>query len=232
MSDRGPNQDKMPVGGEPERRDATYRDATYLGTSPDDEEEVQDLGFIVEDRRDPRTTLTESWQRLDDLDTDEPLETNRSGRIRHAQRLHDQGAPDEAFATDYQVSHAAGEAQEEDFVRTSMLSSDPDMNDGAEDFTDESFAERDGDPVAASLRGRAPGVAPGLGSTLPQDLGRGGFQIRDNPLMQPEGDPVSGEQLSDEALGLRDVDEMGNDTELDALADRAAREMERGGDQP
>ena len=47
--------------------------------------------------------------------------------------------------------------------------------------------------------------------------------------MQPEGRPISGELLSDEALGLRDVDEMGSDAELEALADRAARDAERGG---
>src|SRR3954447_14384054 len=65
MSDRGPNQDMTDTSGQAKREqtpDATYRDATYLGTSEDDEDdEVQDLGFIVEDRDDRRTLLTESW---------------------------------------------------------------------------------------------------------------------------------------------------------------------------
>lgn len=230
MSDRGPNQDFMPQGGEPEPEDATYRDASYLGTSPDDEEEVRDLGFIVEDHDDRRITLTGGWQRLDDLDTDEPLETNRSGAIPHEASLRERGASAEWFATDFNVSHADAEAQEEDFVETSMLSSDPEMNDGSEDFTNETMTGLHGEPVSTDITGHVTGVASGLGTTLSQDLGRGGFQIRDNPLMRPEGQPLSGELLSDEALGLRDVDEMGTDAELDALADRASRDMERRGD--
>jgi hypothetical protein len=230
MSDRGPNPDQMPVGGRPDEPDATYRDASYLGTSEDDEEEVQDLGFIVEDRRDERAMLTDGWQRLDDLDTDEPLETNRTGKIPGARQLREEGADDEWFATDYHVDHAAGEEQEADFAATSMLESDPDMNAGMDDFTDETLTELDGDPERVGIRGRAPGVVAGLGTSVPQDIGKGGFAIRDNPLMQPENRPISDERLSDEATGRRDVDDMGSDAELDALADRAAWVMEQRGD--
>jgi hypothetical protein len=163
----------MPVGGEPEPTDTTYRDARYLGTSEDDEEEVQDLGFIVEDRRDQRIMLTDGWQRLDDLDTDESLASNRQGAIPGADQLRAQGAPGEWFATDYRVDHAVGEAQEADFVATSMVESDPETNAGMDDATDESFDQLDGNPRRTNLLGRAPGVVAGLGSSLPQDLGKG-----------------------------------------------------------
>ena len=36
----------------------------------DDEEEVFDLGFIIDDRDDRRDSLLASWQPLDDMDTD------------------------------------------------------------------------------------------------------------------------------------------------------------------
>jgi hypothetical protein len=223
MSDRGPNQDKPPLAGRAEDKDATYRDAGYLGTSENDDEEVRDLGFIVDDHDDRRITLTGDWQRLDDLDTDEPLETNRSGPIPHETALRERGAPGDWFATDYHVENADAEEQEEDFAETSMLETDPDMNDGAGDFTSETLHETDGDPIATDLAGHVAGVARGFGTTLPQDMGAGGFQIRDNPLMQPEGAPISGENLSDEALGLRDVDEMGDEDALEATADQVAR---------
>src|SRR5437868_5921814 len=123
MSDQGPNQDMMDTSDEGRRRkkqDATYRDATYLGTSEDEEEEVHDLGFIVEDREDRRTLLTESWERLDDLDTNEPLETNRSGAYPQPGTRR-AGVPQDQFATDFNVSQVDGENQETDFVVTSML---------------------------------------------------------------------------------------------------------------
>jgi hypothetical protein len=171
-----------------QKPDATYRDATYLGTSEDDAEEVQDLGFIVDDRRDPRTTLTESWERLDNLDTDEPLETNPCGAFPDpdAQRA---WMPEEQFATDFNASRAEGENQEADFVLTSMLEPDPEINTGADDFTDETMETEDAEHLLATgIRGTVPGAAPGLGTSVPQDIGRGGFQIRDNPLTH-ERDP-------------------------------------------
>jgi hypothetical protein len=227
MGYRRPNQDQMPVGGQPEEEDATYREASYLGMSEDDEEVVHDLGFIVEDRRDERATLTGDWERLDDLDTDEPLETNRSGRIPHKKTLIERGAPMDWFATDYHLSHAEAEAQEEDFVQTSMLDTDPETNAGAEDFTDESLEDPEGEPEALGIRGRAPGVIQGLGTALPQDIGSEGFDVRDNPLMRRRGAPMSSARLSDEATGRRQLEEMGTESELERLADRAAREEER-----
>jgi hypothetical protein len=229
MSDRGPNQDLMPLGRQPQKEDETYEDATYLGTSQADDVEVQDLGFIVEDHDDRRATLTDGWQRLDDLDTNEPLETNRSGPIPHEVSLRAGGVSEERFATDYHVSHALGEQQEEDFVATSMLETDPEMNAGMDDFTDETLSDIHGGSIATDLYGHVGGVAYGFGTSLPQDAGLEGFQIRDNPLMQDAEEPVSGEDVSDEALGVRDVDEMGSDEALDALADLAARDVERRG---
>jgi len=175
MSFKGPNQDLMPIGGDAEadntELDPTYEDAGYLGTDEDDSEEVRDLGFIIDDHDDRRGTLTENWQRLDDLDTDEPLETNRSGPIPHAVALQERGAPPELFATDYNATHAVAEAQEEDFVATSMLDVDPDINAGADDYTSDSVEQLSGAPAATDIYGQVLGVASGLGTSVAQDLG-------------------------------------------------------------
>ncbi len=232
MADRGPNQDFMGVGKRPEAIDPTYRDASYLGTDIEDDEEVHDLGFIVDDHDDRRGTLTEGFQHLDDLDSNEPLETNRNGKVPHATSLVARGAPREWFATDYHVDHADAEQQEEDFVNTSMLETDPDMNDGTVDFTDETFANQDGSPGATDLVGHVPGVTYGFGTSVPQDLGSGGFRVQDNPLMQPQNRPVSGDNVSDEAIGYRDVDDMGNDDDLDRLANRYAQDVDLKGKKP
>jgi len=220
----------MGVGPKDEAIDPTYQDASYLGTDEEDEEEVRDLGFIVDDHDDRRIMLTDGFQRLDDLDTDEPLETNRSGKLPHETSLRERGASPDRFATDYHIHHARAEQQEEDFVRTSMLSSDPEMNDGTEDFTDDTLHGIHGDLATTDIMGHLPGVAQGLGSTLAQDLGSGGFQIRDNPLMQAQGQPITGELLGDTGLTLREVNDLDEDAELTAAADRVMQEMERAGE--
>lgn len=206
--------------------DQKYRDESYLGDPADDSEEpeVRDLGFIVDDRDDRRIeTVGEMWDRLDDLDTDaavgeeekEPLPLDaRSGE-----------PPADAFASLYNLGHVEGEEQEEDFVETSMLATDPDGGAGADDFTDESDLDADGRLETAGITGHVAGIARGFGTDLLMDIGSEGFEVRDNPLMQPVDpeQPISGEQLSDEALGRREVDEMGSEAELDRLADEGAR---------
>lgn len=187
MTDRGPDQDQIPAA-RVDRRDPTYRGASYLGTGERDEDEVQDLGFIVDDREDRRNSLTENWQRLDDLDTDEPLETNRSGSIPHEVALKEAGAPSEVFLGDSHARTVTAEGQEDDFVETSMLSEDPDADDGVQDFTDETLENEDGALLATSILGKVPGVADGAGSTLPMDLGSGGFQIEENPYARAQFD--------------------------------------------
>jgi len=226
MADRGPNQDFMHLEPQPREGDAKYHDASYLGDSEDDEEEVHDLGFIVDDHDDRRASVIEPWQRVDDLDTDEPLETNRSGKIPHQESLIERGAPQEWFATDYNVSHAAAEKQEEDFVRTSMLSSDPDMNDGDADFTDETLSGIHGEELATDIYGHVGGAAAGLGTSLSQDAGQG-FQIRDNPLMQPVDGP-QGVVTDDEGMGLA----FNEDEYVEENADEHARAARHGGGRP
>jgi len=210
--------------------DQKYKDESYLGDPEDDEQEpeVRDLGFIVDDRDDRRISLVDdTWDRLTDLDTDEGLETDPNGAIPLDENS---GAPPvDAFTTQYIIAHEAGEEQEEDFVETSMLAIDPDGGAGADDFTSESDLDDDGRLETTDVGGHAPGIARGFGTSLPMDIGSGGFQVRDNPLMQPidPTQPISGERLSDESLGLRDVDDMGSDDELDRLADEGAREEEK-----
>jgi len=222
MIDRGPNQDEPPLGPTQDKEDATYRDASYLGTSEEDDEEVRDLGFIVEDHDDRRIHLTGGWQRLDDLDTNEPLETNRSGPIPHETALRERGASSEWFATDYHVAHAAAEAQEEDFVETSMLSSDPDMNDGMDDFTDESLRTVGNATAVTDITGQVTGVGEGAGTTVALDMGRVGFEIRDNPMADDPGDRL--------ALAGREGGVELDDYDDDKQADPRAR-LDTGADQ-
>jgi len=211
--------------------DHKYENESYLGDPEDDQEEptVRDLGFIVDDRDDRRARLVDgTWERLGDLDTDEALETGEDAPLpRHIRGT----PPAEAFATDYHVSHLEGEEQEEDFVQTSMLATDPDGGAGADDFTSSADLDDNGRLDTTDIAGGVAGIARGFGTSLPMDIGAGGFQIRDNPLMQPidSDHPISGEELSDAALGRRDVDEMGDEGDLDRLADQAAREEEGNG---
>src|SRR5439155_5189804 len=138
----------------------------------DEEElEVHDLGFIVDDRDDRRIqTVDGTWDRLE---------------VR---------------------GHLDAEEQEEDFVETSMLATDPDGDAGADDFTSDSDLDGDGRLETLDIGGHAPGIARGFGTSVPMDIGAGGFQVRDNPLMQPvdPNQPISNDRLSDEARGLRD----------------------------
>jgi hypothetical protein len=206
--------------------DQKYRDESYLGDPEDDnvEPEVRDLGFIVDDRDDRRIkTVDGTWDRLDRLDTDEALETNEDEPLPIDS---ESGAPPAAaFASNYNLDHLEGEEQEEDFVETSMLAIDPDGADGADDFTDESDLDADGRRETTGITGHVTGIARGFGTDLPMDIGSEGFEVRDNPLMQPvdPDHPISDEILSDEALGLRDIDEMGSEAELERLADQGAR---------
>ncbi|MFN3653054.1 MAG: hypothetical protein ACK47B_26030 [Armatimonadota bacterium] len=234
MSDRGPNQDFMEQERLDPIKDRSYEDAGYLGTSPDDDEEVQDLGFIVDNHSDRRTTLTEHWQRLDDLDTDEALETNRSGPIPHEVARRANPNPPDLFATDYHISNARGEEQEADFVRTSMLNTDPDMNDGMDDFTGESLHADDGATFTTDLHGHVTGAAPGLGTSVPQDLGSAGFQIRDNPLTDGDDARVSIRRDSVGGVDMlqSDDDEIDmetlSDEDLEAMAEQADTDSRAG----
>jgi hypothetical protein len=219
--DRGPNQDAMDVGEWDEAQDATYQDASYLGTSPNDDEEVQDLGFIVDDHDDRRVALTGDWQRVDtvtDVDTDAPVGADDpDAPIPNRDELIARGAPQDWFATDYHVKNAAGERQEQDFVETSMLSTDPEMNDGIDDFTDETLKNTRGGSLATDLYGKVAGAADGLGTSVQQDLGAGGFQIRDNPLMQPQGQAIPQDAVEPGAPVDSYLEETDDDATIDLL---------------
>jgi hypothetical protein len=100
---------------------------------------------------------------------------------------------------------------------------------GADDFTSNADLDDDGRREITDIAGHAAGIAPGFGTSVPMDIGAEGFEIRDNPLMQPidPDHPISGEQVSEPALGVRDVDEVGSEEGLERLADRAAQEIVR-----
>jgi hypothetical protein len=152
----------------------------------EDEEEVHDLGFIVEDRR--------------------------------------ENVAEEGPLAESNVGFAAAERDEADFAAWSDLDEDAEV-----EPLDTKETGWDTTATAVRLRGHAPGVAPGFGTEVPQDISAEGFSIEENPLLVPAEEldyPISTEPLSDEARGVRDVDEMGSEAELDHLADRAARVQE------
>jgi hypothetical protein len=180
MRNPGPNQDPLLIDDDTEPGEP-LEPGTYF-RERDDEEEPQDLGFIVDDHDDRRGTLTENFQRLDDLDTNEPLETNRSGPIPHEAALRADPNPPDVFATDYHVSHEDGERQEEDFMETSMPQMEPDVDEDLNEDGEETLENVDGDPMGTDITGRVYGVADGMGTSMTLDFGRGGFQVEDNPL--------------------------------------------------
>jgi len=210
--------------------DPKYRDESYLGDPENDEEEptVRDLGFIVEDREDRRIQLVDNqWERLEELDTDEGVGGDDQAPL--PLREGDGSPPAAAFATDYNLDQLEAEEQEEDFVETSMLGIDPDGGAGADDFTSNADLDLNGRLETTDIAGHAVGITRGFGTSLPMDIGAEGFEVRDNPLVRPldPDRPISDLQLSDAALGERSPDEMGDDEELEHLAERAAEEMER-----
>jgi len=210
--------------------DPKYRDESYLGDPEDDAAEptVRDLGFIVDDRDDRRIRLVDNqWERLEVLDTDQGIGEDAESPL--PLRKGDGAPPASAFATDYNLDHLEAEEQEEDFVETSMLAIDPDGGAGADDFTSNADLDGDGRLETTDIAGHAAGVTRGFGTSLPMDIGAEGFEVRDNPLMQPidPDQPISGPDLSDAARGERFLDEMGDDEELDLLAERAAEEIKR-----
>jgi hypothetical protein len=200
-------------------------------TLTENDQEIYDLGYIVEDHTDRRTTLLERWQRLETLDTDEPLETNPAGPLpEETEVLRREDLPEEWFPGDAYTEHAEAEAGEVAFAEANRLLIDPDaelatQREGGEEVAAADL-DRDQVPETVDLRGHAPGVTSGLGSSVPLDIGAEGFSIEENPLVVPVAAleyPISTEPLSDEARGLRDVAEIGTEEEVTRLADRGAR---------
>jgi hypothetical protein len=136
-------------------------------------------------------------------------------------------APDD-FPLDYRIRNAAAEREEDEFAGENRLEPDPDDEELTTVLADEDDGDDlDGDeePDTVSILGHAPGIATGFGSGVAQDIGPEGFSISDNPLEVAAGKldyPISTERLSDEARGLRDVDEMGSEAELERLAERGS----------
>lgn len=204
-------------------------------TVTENDREVYDLGYIVEDHTDRRTALLEHWQRLETLDTDEALETNPAGPLpEEVEVLRREALPQEWFPGDAYVENLAAEVEESAFAETNrlLIDADAELAMQGEDAGEIAAADLDRDqkPEMVDLQGHIPGITTGLGASLPLTLGVEGFAIEESPLVVPVEAleyPVSTEKLSDEARGLRDVDEMGTEEELDRLADVGARLEER-----
>jgi hypothetical protein len=155
----------------------------------EDEAEVFDLGFIVEDHEDRRGGLLEHWQRLETLNTDEALETDPYGALpEEARILSRTGVPTAWHPAELSVEHADAESNELEFAESAGLLVDPAA------YSPKSAARRGGSAVSVrdrnqgpgvGLHGYARGIATGFGTSVPQDIGVGGFAVGDNPVLVP-----------------------------------------------
>lgn len=179
------DQDQKPTGDAPVELPETLSGAAARRAA-DEDEEPRDLGFIVEDREDRRAEWLAGWERLDELDTNEPLETGRHGPLPRAGAGRRQGASQEQFGTESHVDSAAGEAQEAEFVKVSMLATDPEANAGVRELWEDTLRDLQGAPRATDLTGHAPGEPADLGTPLPQDVTGNGFSVRQRPRNPPE----------------------------------------------
>jgi hypothetical protein len=92
----------------------------------EDEAEVYDLGFIVEDHEDRRGGLLEHWQRLETLDTDEALETDPRGALpEEAWGLGRTGVPAAWRPAELSVAHVGAARSEQAFAKAARLLVDP-----------------------------------------------------------------------------------------------------------
>jgi hypothetical protein len=102
-------------------------------TIREDEEEVFDLGFIIEDHEDRRAAMFEHWQRLESLDTDEVIETDPGGALpEEIARMRRAGLPEEWYPSDALVTHARAERSEQEFAEANQLLVDPQVESLAE----------------------------------------------------------------------------------------------------
>lgn len=153
----------------------------------EDETEVYDLGFIVEDHEDRRGGLLEHWQRLETLDTDEALETDPRGALpEEAQVLSRTGMPAAWHPAELSVEHADAERNEMEFAESTGLLVDPAVQSlkSATRRGGRTVPVRDQGP-GVGLHGYARGIATGFGTSVPQAIGVGGFAVGDNPVLVP-----------------------------------------------
>jgi len=160
-----------------------------LTTIREDEVEVYDLGFIVEEHDERRMGLLEHWQRLETLDTDEALETNRRGALpEEALSLRRTGVPAAWRPAELSVEHADAEKSEQEFAESTGLLVDPAVDSancaarcGGRAVSVRNRNQRSG----VGPQGNANGIATGFGTSVAQDIGIGGFAVGDNPVLLP-----------------------------------------------
>jgi hypothetical protein len=158
-----------------------------LTTICDDEDEVYDLGFIVEEHDDRRGRLLPHWQRLETLDSDEALETDPRGTLpEEALSLRRSGVPSAWRPAVLSMEYADAERNEQEFAESTGLVVDPAV------YRPKSAARRGGRKVyvldrnlahGVGLDGCVNGIAPGFGTSVPQDIGAGGFAVADHPVL-------------------------------------------------
>ena len=122
-------------------------------------------------------------------------DTNQIGSLGVIVEKH---AGDAVFLTPPERSRNGVDGGEEDF-EAEMLESDPAPNTGM-DEADLYSAGDEKDVFSTDQTGTVEGIARGFGTHLPQDIGRGGFQVESIPdrALKMRGRPLAdGEELDD-----------------------------------
>lgn len=139
--------------------------------------EVRSLGELI----DVRENQSQGTPELDAED-DEDLDVSAALTFPHTKRQRDT-TPDDItdFDGDARTSSPADDADDMSYmgradVEQSMLETDPDPNTGSDE---DDLVGDAGLGRAPDLTGTVTGIAPGMGTHLPQDLGAGGFQIEE-----------------------------------------------------
>jgi hypothetical protein len=125
------DEDTVRAGEDPApRRDTDRLWTEEPATIREDEQEVYDLGFIVENHDDRRAASLGCWQRLETLDTDEALETDPAGPLpEEAELLRNESALAAGQPDERPPAYAGAERSEEEFARSNHLLLDPEASD-------------------------------------------------------------------------------------------------------
>ncbi len=191
-------------------------------TRDENDDEVRSLGDLIDARENPSQDDVAVAQIQGD---DEDLDVSAALTFPQKKRRGGDDDQGDVDATDFDADARTSSAPDDeddasymtraDFV-DSMNQTDPDPNTGADedDFIGDADLGR-----APDLTGTVTGIDRGMATHLPQDIGRGGFQIVEpeaagDPRALDAGDEVDDEDdMADPSMG-DDSDVMGQDETL------------------
>ncbi len=154
--------------------------------------EVRDLADLIDARTDhPRDAVKDLEHYDPNLDVDDALtfpHTDASNaRVKQADTLLNDTSSTADFDADARTRSAPDDDDDDSYMTRAdfvdeMLESDPDPNAGAD--KDRDFINGAGLDRAPDISGAVTGIARGMSTHLPQDLGADGFQIEEPEALQ------------------------------------------------